>query len=215
MKKLLIIQLVATALIGCSKPALNEFYFQMEDFSESKTYVFIDQNNAGSEIHFNMYYQLIDSDTIFISETLSPDGTIQDVFVEKINGSICALTDYYTYALDSKGVHEKQSYEIIEAGVYSYKYDDYPLTWKIKTGEGNNVQFVTKTRSILNEKSTIKVLNELKNCIVFKDKFTIEEQNGLFKFYQESYYAKGLGLVAYERFVDDNSVMHFKLQEIK
>jgi hypothetical protein len=53
------------------------------------------------------------------------------------------------------------------------------------------------------------------NCLVFKDAFTIEDENGVTEFYQESYYAEGVGLVGYERFFEDNYVMNYKLKEIK
>jgi hypothetical protein len=217
MKKLLTIFGFIIAVIGCNKQDvdLKEFYFQMKDFSESKTYVFVDQSSPDDVINFKMYYKIIDSDTIFTSETFNADEKLIEVFVEKIDASKSTMSDYCMVNYNSQGIPVQQFANIIETEVYSYSSNSYPLTWKLKMEEGNNEHFVIKKRSIQEVDGKVNVLGKLMDCIVFNDEYLIEDNYGLTKFHQESYYAKGLGLVGYKRFIDDNHVMNYRLQEIR
>ncbi|MEQ8907610.1 MAG: hypothetical protein RIC95_00325 [Vicingaceae bacterium] len=211
MKKIFTILVVSFLLLSCDEPKLQRYYFQMDDFSKSKTYIYVDQNKPDNIIHFKMYYKIVDSDTIFTSEALNPDGTPIEVFVEKIDDSKSTMTDYYFVYYDSQGKKEDVFSDKIKTEVYSYKQSSYPLVWKVEVG----TQTFTKKRSILKMDSTIEVLGHTLKCIVFKDEFKIEDENGLTEFFQESYYADGMGMIGYKRFISDDNVMDYKLKEIK
>jgi len=141
MKNLLVIIVLAFAFIGCDKPILQDYYFQMKNFDESKTYVFVDQNNSKNILNIKMYYKLIDSDTIFFSETLNSNGKPNEVFKERVGKSQSIMTDYYFVDYDLQGNALNKNSDITYTDVYSYVPKSYPLTWKVKIGLNKSYLF--------------------------------------------------------------------------
>lgn len=217
MKKTTLLLLTLSILfISCKQLNYQDYFFKVSQFDSPKIYVFKNQLNSIQTIRMKMYYEIIKSDTVFISETLNEENKPTEVFKEIVDNSGSLMVDYYYVNYTSNGESEKESSKVINNSVFSYSEVNYPLTWKVQTGEGQNTLTITKKRSLLNEIKKLDILNLQRNCIVFSDEIIIQDNNSsaISEINQKSYYAKGLGLVGYDRVFSNGDTLEYRLSEI-
>ena len=199
---------------ACSSPDFKAYYFQVSDFETPKHYIFKDQNRKGFVHHMKMYYKLVDEDTIFYTEGLNEEEKLVEMFVEKMGDSGAMMLDYYFvhYDKDSSGLRTDS--RVLDSGVYSFYENGFPLQWKVVINTGDGIERYSKDRSF-SRTASVNVLGESKPCLVLKDEMKMSGGWGKSSYIQESYYAKGLGLVRYKRFFPEGYVADFQLMEIR
>lgn len=210
-----ILSILSLILItACSSPDFKAHYFQVSDFETPKHYIFIDQNEEGLVHHMKMYYKVEDEDTIFYTEGLNQDLKLVEMFIEQVSDSGARMLDYYfvNYDKDSSGVRTES--RVVNSGVYAFNEKGFPLKWKVVINSGNGIEKYTKNRSY-DRVATVDVLGERKSCVVLKDEMEMKGGWGTNTYIQESFYAKGMGLVKYKRYFPGGYVADFQLMEIR
>ena len=210
-----------TIIILCSlkiysQDNFRKNYFNISDFKEAKTYEFIDIKNKDSHHSWKMYYKIEASDTIFYTDGLDNKNRVTEVFIEKLQSDGTKMIGYQIINFDSNGSNQKMTYEIKSDDVFKYNQEKYPLVWSVLSSGPYGREKMTKKRSVVSKNEIQNIFNENYNCLVFKDEFTVEylDINQVYNFYQLSYYAKGFGLVRYNRFIPDGKELDYRLLKI-
>jgi len=219
-KILLIISvLFLSGLNGFGQKTQDNFrgnYFNISEFNKGKIYNFIDVRNKDNTHNWQMYYKIESSDTIFYTDGLDEKNRVIEVFIEKVQADGTKMMEYYTINYDSTGASKKVTYDIMSRNVYKYTEEKYPLTWSVLSRGQYGREKLTKKRTIASKNETQNIYNKSYNCLVFRDEFSVEylDINQVYNFYQLSYYAKGFGLVRYNRFMQDGKELDYRLLKI-
>ncbi len=194
----------------------RENYFKVSEFKKGKTYSFIDVNNEDNTHNWQMHYKIESSDTVFYTNGLDKKNRVIEVFIEKLQIDGTKMMGYQTIDFDSIGGNQKMTYDIMSTDVYKYNQEKYPLVWSVLSSGPYGREKLTKKRVVVSKNETQNIYKTVYNCLVFKDEFTLEylDVNQVINFYQLSYYAKGFGLVRYNRFLPDGKELDYRLFKI-
>ena len=203
-------------LSPCNSQGLRPYYFNMPNFNKGKVYVFTNQNDTTQVQYWHMYTKITNNDTLFVTDGLDQKNRPVEVFVERIKSNNTLMEDYYFIRYDSSGNETKISSTIIKNQVYSFNYLKDSLVWSVKYEDTYGEEQLSKTRSL--KKLDVKQIigGESYQCVLFRDDFNVHltNTNQTYNFYQDSYYAKNIGLVRFVRTLSNGVVMDYQLTEV-
>ncbi|MFT6717396.1 MAG: hypothetical protein ACJA0Q_002050 [Saprospiraceae bacterium] len=205
------------ALSSCKSQNLRTYYFDIADFNnKGKVYVFTDQNDTSQVQYWHMSTKITDGDTLFVTDGLDKRNRPVEVFVERIKDNNTEMVDYYFIRYDSSGNDVKIPSMILKKQVYSFDHFKDTLVWSVKYQNAYGEEQMDKSRSLIELNVSQRISGESYQCALFRDEFSIRaiDGNQTYKLYQESYYAKNVGLVRFVRTLPDGSIMDYQLTDI-
>ncbi|WP_196887318.1 hypothetical protein [Aureivirga sp. CE67] len=210
MKKIL---LLLTILICSSfiikKQNIKEFYFPIEELKSPKIYKYEDFNSE-TIVYWRLSTEERNGKTYFITRGFN-ENYIQIEFFEEEITEKGAFVTRFSDIYDTK---EIKNGDVINNEVYSWEEkNEYSYKVKVKSG-----YYSLEKKRKLGEKKVVKKFKDLDyDCIVMNDLYItsdLEYPDVNQKFTQETYYAKGIGIIGYKRFLPNGKVIDFKLTEI-
>ena len=197
--RLVLLFAITLLFISCSKQeSIKDYYFDLEDYSEAKVYVFQDDKGQAETYYWKVYSDL--EDNLLITEAYSQDFEIVEYFVERYNEDGSELVDYKTFmngeAVDAEVIH-KDVFQWIPNGEFRYGMNFFDESGKTK--------FV-KTRSYLGKEMT-EYKGQKVEAVKFRGDYRFEndQYEEPLEYWQYTYYTKDKAIIKYERFFDDGT----------
>ena len=215
----LIVSLILLTSCDPGKIKLSDYYFPVKDLKEGKVYIYKSINDSIPPSLW--YYHGINkgSDLLLESQSFDLTGNInQHAFEKKVNSGML-LQSNTIYLPDSLGQMKKISVEILQKNMFPFSVTDtnglfiYNVKWSVKPGTHNEV---TRNRRFLGfEEHDYK--GKPVKCAKFELKELIEDYNEGYLEYKLNgfeYYGKNIGLIYYEKVVNNNLRIAYQLQDI-
>ena len=133
-----------------------------------------------------------------------------EFFEEKIGDEGSTVKRYISYNEQGDSLVRK----IIRPDVFKWKGKG-PYQYAVEYENGGAKLFFQKNRTLIGTQK-LSVLNKEYNCLKFKGvyQFGYVGQKAEYEYYQYSYYAKGIGMVKYERYFPDGETTILELSNI-
>ena len=204
---------------GNGKIKLSDYYFPVEELIDGRVYIY---NSVTDSIPPSLWYYKSTnkgSDLLLESQSFDLNGNInQHAFEKKVNSGML-LQSNTIYLPDSTGQLKKISVEILQKNMFPFSVTDtngifiYNVKWSVKPGTHNEV---TRNRRFLGfEERSYK--GKPVKCAKFELKELIEDYNEGYLEYKLNgveYYGKNIGLIYYEKVVNNNLRIAYQLQDI-
>ncbi|MCH2044738.1 MAG: hypothetical protein MK212_11520 [Saprospiraceae bacterium] len=215
----LLIFILSITFLSCNNKTpqgLYVYYFSPENLGEYKVYKFINKNKIDQITYWEMYHEYKDGDTLLHTNIFNDKLEPIEVFIEKWEGNKTKVIQYDFIEKGKQGEILRFLGNISKNDVFSADEADYPVQWETLHKGIGRAEKMTKTRIFKDKEIKINVNNKDYTCLKFRDNFVGEYINSgqKIRFYQDSYYAKGLGLLRYERYWLGGVVMDWQLEEI-
>jgi len=213
-KKLLLVISLILFIWGLSaQENCKEYYFSMGMKDEVKVFKYIDKNDPK-----NIEYWKVTTNPLtnrILTESYLADFTIYNSFEEVITNDGAELIIYTDYEKNNEGENTPIEAEIVDKDVY--KWDDngiYKYSVKYQSPKYGNEQF-TKERSKI-RLTEISINGTEYSVLKFLDNYEVKslDGDGGYTFHQLTYYAKGIGMVKYERYLPDGTIVELELSQI-
>ncbi len=206
-----IVILTGILLISCNSLKLADYYYPIHANS-TNIYLYVNPNNS----ELNEFWKVTSNkDTkILLTESYDANFRLYNTFKEKFDKDSYKLIEYSEYEYQGTDGDQEIKSKISDNEVYGFdvaKKYKYAVEY---TNSYGKFKF-DKEREYLG-RETIEVQNEKYKVVKFSDKYYISalDQNDSFEFEQTAYYAKGIGMVKYERFTPDGESRVLELQKI-
>ena len=219
----LVILICLFVCISCSeKIVTSDYYFQPEMFKSSKVYTFKSVENPTKVQYWKI--STTAKNTLFIIRNTSKNQLIDELKEELSDRGSKMVSYFKSYTQNNEWIQNTRFYP---------KENDL-MKWNLKDTAVYEGEFVIKGH-ILNlrrerrflEKSTLNLLSNTYEVLVFKDQFTLEsltdptpkvkmwyDHDGN-DFVQYSYFAKGIGLVKFKREFENGQIDTMELTDIQ
>lgn len=211
-KKIFLLSLFVASICSAQE-SFKEYYFPIGVEKEVKVYKYIDKNNPE-----NIEYWKVTTNpetNRILTESFRSDFTLYNVFEEVLTNDGAELIFYRDFEKNEQGEMIPVDGIIIDKDVY--KWDDtsaYKYTVQYDSPRYGNEQFIKERNKI--RFVDIDVNGTDYSTIKFLDNYevkSLENESG-YKFHQLTYYAKGVGMVKYQRYLPDNTVVELELIQI-
>jgi len=192
------------------KTDFKEYYFPFEQFIEPKVYRYVDQNDKANTVYWRLSTEKRKNGTYFVTRGYDNNRVQIEYFEEKITSDgliVTNFTDIYDTKNQKKGRIDKNL-------VYLWK-GIKPYIFKIYVDSGKYI--LEKKRTPTDKKITKSFNGKDYDCIIMDDLYksrNIENEEQYYDFNQETYYAKGIGIIGYKRFLPDGTIYDYKLSQI-
>ena len=187
------------------------YYFPIRNDAELRVYKFVDQNDEE-----NKEYWLIESDpkarTLVLKKNNS-DHQLHSAYFVQVNTESVNLIEYSHYKISENMSTKLRTRSINENDVFSNKPKLCKYAYEYIDSIGT--KSIENIRSFENFEK-IKFKNKNYKAAKFNDQYTItiKEKSDVYKIQQYSYFAQNIGLVKYERLIEENKTEMMKLEEI-
>ena len=198
-------------LNSCSNKNLSNYYFPINQQSETKIYKYIDPKNAEPDVYW-MTKTNPEKKTL-ITETYNSNFKLYNSFEERIEKGKAQLVNFIDYEEENNTskeiigvIKENQVFNSDKSKTYSYMVEYENKFGKIS---------YKKKRKFL-EFEQIEIQGKKYKTAKFKDEYFIDviDLNDKFGFHEISYYAKGIGMVKSIRFIATDEVLILELENI-
>ena len=191
----------------------KEYYYQIGTKKEVQVYKYVDKNNPK-----NIEYWKVTTNpktNKILTESFTTDFRLYNIFEEELKTDGAEIIHYADFEKNDEGQNIRVDGTIVDKDVYKWNDNNkYKYSVKYKSPKYGNEQF-TKERT----KSSFENINASGtdySTLKFKDEYEIKslENNQNYKFYQFTYYAKGIGMVKYQRYHPNGTTIELELNEI-
>jgi len=188
----------------------EQYYFPFEQFIEPKVYKYVDANDKDNTVYWRLSTEKRKNGTYFVTRGYDDNRVQIEFFEEKITSKgliVTNFTDIYDTKSQKKG-------RIDQNQVYMWQ-NTKPYTFKIYVDSGKYI--LEKKRTPTDKTITKSFDGKAYNCIIMDDLYMtedIEMEENSYDFNQETYYAKGIGIIGYKRFLPDGTIYDYKLSQI-
>lgn len=214
MIKNILLLILLTVISGSSaQENLKEYYYPIGPNKQVKIYKYVDKNNS-ENIEYWKVTTDPDTNTI-LTESYTTDFRLYNIFFEQLNEHGADLIKYADFVQNDKGQNIRIDGSVVDKYVFKWTdTDKYSYSVKYKTADRGNEQF-TKERT-KNSFETIIVNGIEYSALKFLDEYEIKslEKAQNYEFYQLTYYAKGLGMVKYQRYFPNGLAIELELSEL-
>jgi len=198
MKNNIVLVLIFTSTLVCkSQTNLKDYYYQFSDKTETKVYKYVDKKDSENI----EYWKIILNPKTKVINTISYDSSfnIYNTFDEVITENGAELIRYTDFEENIFGNKTEVKAEIVEKDVFKWngeKQYSYSVKYRNKYGR---FEFKKKRVALGFEKKSVR--GKQYETIKFKGIYSIYaiDQDDKYGFYQYSFYAKGIGMIKYER----------------
>ncbi|MBC3846597.1 hypothetical protein H8K90_09420 [Winogradskyella echinorum] len=211
-KNILLVVLVFSFSSFTTEKNFKDYYYQIANKVEIKIYKYIDKNNPSR----HEYWKVTTNPNLnkIITESYTTDFRLYNYFEEELKSDGAELIRYEDFEKDSKEEIINIVGKVIDKDVFKWKdTNSYKYSVKYNNPNYGNAHF-TKER-IKNSFENIYVRGKEYSTLMFKDKYIIKllDANQQYEYYQFTYYAKGVGMVEYQRYLPDGTVVELELAE--
>ena len=211
-RQVLFLILIGFSCVSCNSLKLINYYYPIEEQTSIKVYVYVNPNNH----ELNEYWKVSSnsSNSSLLTESYDANFRLYNRFKEQQTNNGYNLIEYTEFEYQGTYADQEIASQIIESNVYKFdKEQPYRYSVKYKNKYGNFVFTKERKFEIL---ETITVLNEKYKVAKFADKYFIEAKdlNESYEFEQNTYYAKGIGMVKYERTIPNEGRRILELKDI-
>jgi len=203
---------IALLCSSCFTGSLKEYYYPLDIEDEVAVYEYVNEENPA----YSEYWKVITdpSAETLITESYRANFELYNTFYEVFEEEGAMLTSYIDYEEDQDG--NIKEIEGIPTTDDVFRWDnqksyDFSVDYVNKYGR---FEF-TKRRTNLGF-VTITVDDEELKVVKFKDEYFVHaiDQEDKYSFVQISYYAKGIGMIKYERHIPNADPLVLVLNEI-
>ncbi len=199
-------------LQSCFTGSLKEYYYPLDIEDEVAVYEYVNIENPS----YSEYWKVITdpSAETLITESYRADFELYNTFYEVFDEDGAVLTSYIDYEKNSDGSIKEivgtpksdQVFRWDQAKTYAFSVD--------YVNKYGRFEF-TKKRTNLGMVDII-VQQEEHTVIKFLDEYFVHaiDQDDQYSFTQVSYYAKGIGMIKYERHIPNADPLILELHEI-
>ena len=191
----------------------KDYYYQIGTKKEIKVYKYVDKNNPK-----NIEYWKVTTNpktNKILTESFTTDYRLYNIFEEELKNDGAEIIRYADFEINKNGKNIRIDGTIIDKDVYKWTDNNkYIYSVKYTSPKYGNEQFIKeRTKSKF---ENINVSGEEYSVLKFKDEYKIKslENDQNYKFYQFTYYAKGIGMVKYKRYHPDGTTIVLELTEI-
>lgn len=214
MSRILQIAMIGSIIIlnSCSNKNLSNYYFPINQKSETKIYKYVDPKNIEPDLYWKTVTNPIKK--TLITESFNSNFELYNTFEEHVENGKAQLINYIDYEVEYNStskeiigvIKENQVFNADKSETYSYRVE-----YKNKLG---NISYKKKRKFLAFEQ--IKIQGKKYNTAKFKDELFIKiiNSNDEFEFHEISYYAKGIGMVKLIRYAPTNEVLIFELEKV-
>ena len=192
---------------------LKNFYYQIGDKKEVKIYKYIDRNNP----EYIFYWEVIlnPEDHSITTNSYDSDLVKGDSFYETLNRRGTALREYSVFEKNMFGFLRERKAKVSDDKVYQWdikkkKPYQYKVIYTDKFGETS----LRKSR-VFEGIDTIQIKDATHVVAKFRDdyQFKLLDGDDSYGFTQMSYYAEGIGMIKYRRYIPD-AIMDIELETV-
>ena len=212
-KKITFLILIIVISSCSAQENLKDYYYPIGTKKEVKIYKYVDKNNPN-----NIEYWKVTTNPnqkIILTESYTTDFILYNIFEEQLNKNGSEIIRYADFEQSDDAQNIRIDGIIVDKDVYKWTDNNkYKYSVKYKNPKYGNEHFI-KMRT-KNTFENINLRGTEYPTIKFMDEYEIKslenEQN--YQFYQLTYYAKGIGMVKYQRYHPDGTVIELELDEI-
>lgn len=192
---------------------IKEYYYQIGKKKEVSVYKYVDKNNPK-----NIEYWKVTTDpktNTILTESYTTDFRLYNIFEEQLNTKGAEVIRYADFEQSDNGQNIRVNGIIVDKNVYKWvDHNKYKYSINYKSPRYGNGQ-VTKART-KNKFENIEVYGTKYATVKFMDEYEIKylENGQNYDFYQFTYYAKGIGMVKYQRYHPDGTTIELELKDI-
>ena len=202
---------------------IRNFYFPLKSLDEGIVYEYKPVNNDSFPHEYWYYRSLFPGDSIFLSATFyAPNLIPKQQMTQKMTSTGMTLRDMYLYEPDSNrsDVQHQVPVKVVSDDVFPFKVRDngglfvYHIQWSPPQDPKASIRLI-KNRQFLGD-TTMIISGENVPVIRFLVKELLEyESDGVFEqtFSGEEWYAKGIGLVYYQKDISDAFQLAYELHD--
>lgn len=218
----------ATLVIGLSSCRENgpkdirDYYFPLRDLEEGVVYEYQPVYMDSLTPAYWYYRSFIQEDGVFLTGTyyeydLVPLQLVREELVR--NGMLVQDVYLYDQATDSSGQQNRTEVEVLQGSAFPFKVTDstgvflYKIKWEPPQDSGAVITLV-KNRRYLKD-TVVQALGETHDAVLFKVQELLSyDKEGVFeqRYGGREIYAKGLGLVYYDKKIGEGIQLSYALE---
>ncbi len=209
-KRLTYFVLVLTAILlfaGCKNEEFKAYYFQLDEFEDTKVYHFQAEGNRDGEQYIELTSYPDDQAlyTKAFDKDLNELSFIKEAFTEE--GSVLVTFAFMNYQTDPPSYNY---YNVKDNTVYQWD-ETGPYHYEVTANETAFAYQNIKKNRVFEKEVDLEVMGKTYSTLKFRDTYTFDE---LIKVDQCSYYAEGLGCVKIEIMDNVEVIQELVLTEI-
>lgn len=192
------------------KTDFEEYYFPFEQFIKPKVYKYVDANDKSNIVYWRLSTEERKNKTYFVTRGYDSNRNQIEFFEEQITSKGLIVTNF----TDIYDTQNKKDGRITQNKVYMWKQKK-PYLFKIYVDSANYI--FEKKRTHTDKKITKLFDKKSYDCIIMDDLYTtreIKNEERSYDYKQETYYAKGIGIIGYKRFIPNGKIYDYILSEI-
>lgn len=196
---------------GCSaQENFKEYYFSVGTKKEVKVYKYVDKNNPE-----NIEYWKVTTNpgtNRILTESFTTDFRLYNIFEEELKTEGAEIIRYVDFEKNRDGKTIRIDGIIIDKDVFKWNdKNKYKYSVIYESPNYGNEQFIKERTKNNFEKINIDGVDY--STLKFKDEYIIKslENNEYYEFYQFTYYAKGIGMVKYQRYHPNGNTIELEL----
>lgn len=208
---------ISSLSISCfaqTETTLKPYYFPYQNFFEPVVYKYVNTENANDIFYCFLETKVIAKDTIIVSSTFDQAFYEVDAGTEKITPQGIELKTYTIYV---SGV--KIPTRPIHKDIFRWQQNkEDKIKWSARYRSPFGEESIRKMREYLGNRDNYSFQQKDYPSIAFKDTYrhSIKADKSVrtTDFHQEARYCKGIGLVDYQREMENGVKLHYKLEKI-
>ncbi|WP_430413186.1 hypothetical protein [Kordia sp.] len=191
----------------------RDYYYQIGTKKEIKVYKYVDKNNPR-----NIEYWKVTTNpktNKILTESFTTDFRLYNIFEEELKTNGAEIIRYADFEVNDEKQNIRIDGTIVDKDVYKWNdTNKYIYSVKYTSPKYGNEQFIKERTKNSFEKITISGTEY--STLKFKDEYEIKslENDQNYEFHQFTYYAKGIGMVKYQRYHPDGATIELELTEI-
>jgi hypothetical protein len=193
---------------------LKAYYFPYQNFFEPVVYKYVNTENSNDILYCFMETKIIEKDTLIESITFDQAFYEVDAGVEKITAQGAELKTYTIYITGiitpTRPLHKD---------LFSWQQDTQDkIKWSARYTSPFGEESIRKMREYIGQGDKYTFQEKEYPSISFEDTYRHSIKAGksiqTTDFHQEALYCKGIGLVDYQREMENGIKFHYKLEKI-
>jgi hypothetical protein len=220
--RLVLFALVCILFFACredNKPSHKSYYFPIDQLSDTAVYIYeIDHNGEKYKHYYQLNTSHMEGKTFLSTLAFDRYFDLSEQVLEEITDNGAQVIYYRVTEKDENN----QSYISPEAkleysAVFSWKFEENkPITWQFHYDSelyANTDVWVTRYREFRGKMTNINYDSKSYPSMELRDQYIIEYKDRIhksegttFDFRQRSYYAKGLGMIGFEKTFDGDII---------
>lgn len=221
----LVFAIFVTGLSSCRENGprdIRDYYFPLRELEEGLVYEYQPVHLDSLTPAYWYYRSFIQDDGVFLTGTyyeydLVPLQLVREELVR--NGMLVQDVNLYNEVTDSTGLQDRTAAEVLQGSAFPFEVTDssgvflYKIRWEPSQDSGAVITLV-KNRQYLGD-TVVQVMGESRDAIVFKVRELLSyDKEGVFEqeYGGREIYAKGIGLVYYDKKIGGSMMLSYALK---